>query len=65
MYILYILFQPIIGAAGSTPVDAGFGQLFKMHVGKALGKLPLDADHAELLETNELTTAKRGVLITQ
>ena len=29
-------------------INAGYGRLFKVHVGNALGKWLLDADHVEL-----------------
>ena len=32
----------------TQPIDAGYGRLFMVHVGKALDKWLLDADHVEL-----------------
>ena len=50
---------------GSQLIDAGYGLLFKMHVGKALDKWLMDADHVELWESNKLTTSQRRSLTTQ
>lgn len=47
------------------PVDAGYGRLFKVYVGKFLDKWLLEADHVELWESNKLTASQRRVLITQ
>ncbi|CAN0572255.1 unnamed protein product, partial [Laminaria digitata] len=47
------------------PIDAGYGRLFKVHVGKALDQWLMDADHMELWESNKLTASQRRILITQ
>ena len=47
------------------PIDAGYGRLLKVHVGKALAKWLLDADHVELWESNKLTPSQRRTFITQ
>ena len=46
-------------------IAAGYGRFFKEHVGKALDKWLLDADHEELWESNKLTASQRRILITQ
>ncbi|CAN0514932.1 unnamed protein product, partial [Laminaria digitata] len=42
------------------PIDAGYGRIFKVHVGKAVDKWLMDADHS-----NKLTASQRRILITQ
>ena len=47
------------------PVDAGYGRLFKVLVGKSLGAWLLNGDNVERWESNKLTASDRRVLITQ
>ena len=47
------------------PVDAGYGRLFKVLVGKSLDAWLLNGDNVERLESNKLTASDRRVLITQ
>ena len=46
------------------PIDAGYGRLFKAHMGKTLDRWLLEADHVELWESNTLTTSQPRILIT-
>ena len=46
------------------PVDAGYGRLVKVHVGKALNVWLLNGDNVETWESNKLTSSGR-ILITQ
>ena len=47
------------------PVDAGYGRLFKVLVGKSLGAWLLNGDNVERWKSNKLTASDRRVLITQ
>ena len=47
------------------PVDAGYGRLFKVLVGKSLDAWLLNGDNVERWESNKLTASDRRVLITQ
>ena len=47
------------------PVDAGYGRLFKVLVGKSLDAWLLSGDNVERWESNQLTASDRRVLITQ
>ena len=47
------------------PVDAGYGRLFKVLVGKSLDAWLLNGDNIERWESNKLTASDRRVLITQ
>ena len=47
------------------PIDAGYLRLFKVHMGKALDKCLLDADHVELRQSIKLTTSQPRHFITQ
>ena len=46
-------------------VDAGYGKLFKVYVGKALDAWLLNGDNVEKGESNKLTASDRRILITQ
>ena len=41
------------------PIDAGYGRLVLVHVGKAIDQWLLDADHVELWQAHKLTTSQR------
>ena len=47
------------------PLDAGYGRLFKVLVGKSLDAWLLNGDNVERWESNKLTASDRRVLITQ
>ena len=47
------------------PVDAGYGRLFKVLVGKSLDAWLLNGGNVERWESNKLTASDRRVLITQ
>ena len=46
-------------------MDAGYGKLFKVYVGKALDAWLLNGDNVEKWESNKLTASDRRFLITQ
>ena len=46
-------------------VDAGYGKLFRVYVGKALDAWLLNGDNVEKWDSNKLTASDRRILITQ
>ncbi|CAM9991965.1 unnamed protein product [Pylaiella littoralis] len=47
------------------PVDAGYGRLFQVYVGKELDVFLLEGDNVERWESNKLTASDRRILLTQ
>lgn len=47
------------------PVDAGYGRLFGVNVGKELDVFLLEGDNVERWESNKLTASDRRILLTQ